>query len=164
VNVRNPALGKINRYQSLLDIVQRKDKTNRVTFVPLGTEEDCYTHTVLKIAGTGEKGGKGGSVWPLKAGESTLTNDVCSRLHFEKAPLTGFLKSVTNAQASVTGYLIGKTGSGTGSGSSGSEKPAGTMWGAGGGSESAVSKVEFMDVYIFVHEINICISILFKHV
>jgi hypothetical protein len=66
-----------------------------------------------------------GSVWPLKAGESTLTTDVCSRLHFEKAPLTGFLKSVTNAQASVTGYLIGKTGSGTGSGSSGSEKPAG---------------------------------------
>lgn len=66
-----------------------------------------------------------GSVWPLKAGESALTTDVCSRLHVEKAPLTGFFKSITNAQASVTGYLIGKTGSGTGSGSIGSEKPAG---------------------------------------
>jgi hypothetical protein len=145
VNVRNPALGKIDRYQSLLDIVQRKDKANRVTFVPLGSEEDCYTHTVLKIAGTGGKGGKGGSVWPLKAGEGSLTTDVCSRLHFEKAPLTGFLKSVTNAQAAVTGYLIGKIGTV----STGSEKPAGSMWGSGGGSESAVAKADGLGQFFF---------------
>lgn len=39
------SLGKVDRYQSLLDAAQ--DMQQRVTFAPIGEPEDGYTHTII---------------------------------------------------------------------------------------------------------------------
>ena len=45
--------------QSLLDIVQGTKKTERVSFVPIGSETDCFTHTILRVM-SNSKTSKGG--------------------------------------------------------------------------------------------------------
>ena len=46
--------------QSLLDIVQSQIKGERVSFSPIGTEADCFTHTILKVM-SNNKAGRGGA-------------------------------------------------------------------------------------------------------
>jgi hypothetical protein len=99
----------------LLDTVQPTG-ADRVAFVPVGTEADAYTHTVLKISGTVKPGSRNaqGTVWALRAGESSFVSDVCSRLPADKPAFSNFLQTVSQAQSLVTGYLISKTGAGAG--------------------------------------------------
>ena len=87
---------------------------DRVAFVPVGTEGDAYTHTVMKISGTVKPGSRNaqGTVWALRAGESSFVSDVCSRLPADKPVFSNFLQTVSQAQSLVTGYLISKTGAG----------------------------------------------------
>lgn len=146
VPLRNPVVGKIERYQSLLDTVQVGvvRKADRVTFSPVGTPEDCYTHTVLRIGGsstTSSSSSKtrcapGPSTWMLRAGEGSLVADLSSRLYADKAALTVFLKSVVAAQAAVTAYLISKTGPAAAFTPAPTTAPA-----AGGGLVGAVGKI-----------------------
>ena len=127
VPTRNVVVSKVDRYQSLLDTVQlglpsaaRLPAGERVTFGPVGTPDDCFTHTVVRISssssssggrgGRGSSGGAGGSTWLLRAGDTSLAADLSSRLHTDKAALSVFFKSVLSAQAAVTAYLISKAG------------------------------------------------------
>ena len=149
VSTRNPIVGKVERYQSLLDTLQLGDthtlssspsntpshtlshtlcppllggpggmsKSERVTFSPVGTESDCYTHTVLRLSSssssssskTRNRAAQASSTWLLRAGEGSLASDLSARLHVDKAAMNVFLKSVVAAQGAVTPYLINKT-------------------------------------------------------
>ena len=102
-------------------------KSERVTFSPVGTESDCYTHTVLRLSPNSSSsssssgknrnsinrtmttGANASSTWLLRAGEGSLASDLSARLHVDKAVMNVFLKSVAAAQGAVTPYLIHKT-------------------------------------------------------
>ena len=92
-------------------------KSERVTFSPVGSESDCYTHTVLRLSASSSsssskirsRAAPASSTWLLRAGEGSLASDLSARLHVDKTAMNVFLKSVVAAQGAVTPYLINKT-------------------------------------------------------
>lgn len=125
IPVRNPTVGKADRYQSLLDTVQDINRKERVSFVPLGSEQDGYTHTVLRInasnsnsantqskstsASAASRQAAMGGVWCLRVGENSLATDVSAKFHADRNALGGLLKTISAAQSATTAYLISKT-------------------------------------------------------
>ena len=93
------------------------NKNERVTFSPVGTESDCYTHTVLRLSASSSsssskirnRAAPASSTWLLRTGDGSLASDLSARLHVDKAAMNVFLKSVVAAQGAVTPYLINKT-------------------------------------------------------
>jgi hypothetical protein len=79
----NASIGRIERYQALLDVVQDSNGSERVTFAPVGTEADGYTSAILRTtaAATGLGGvdglrsarkSGGGSLSCLRVGEVSV--------------------------------------------------------------------------------------------
>jgi hypothetical protein len=48
----NASVGRIERYQALLDAVQDNHGSERVTFAPVGTEADGYSSAILRTTAT----------------------------------------------------------------------------------------------------------------
>jgi hypothetical protein len=53
----NASVGRIERYQALLDVVQSSDGSERVAFAPVGTEADGYSCAILRTATAAAQGG-----------------------------------------------------------------------------------------------------------
>ena len=49
VSLENLVVSKVDIYQQYLDLVQTKESSDRVTFQPLGTPGDRFSHTVLNV-------------------------------------------------------------------------------------------------------------------
>ena len=61
VPLENLLITKPERYQALLDLVQRDlPLKERVHLVPVGKEEEGYTHTLMRPLPNGSSGGDGG--------------------------------------------------------------------------------------------------------
>ena len=45
--VENLSVGKVDRYQTLLDAAQEMEPSSRATFAPIGSATDGYTHSVI---------------------------------------------------------------------------------------------------------------------
>jgi hypothetical protein len=52
-----------------LDAVQSREVEERITFVPLGTAEDGYTHSIVKIKENGNQNSKKDRVISLRFGK-----------------------------------------------------------------------------------------------
>jgi len=93
IPTRNCTIGKVERYQSLLDMVQSGSKCGsrsndwrgdgRVAFTPVGTPDNLFMYTLLKFNGQqqetlGERAVFPGT-WPLRAGQDALGRDLANQ-------------------------------------------------------------------------------------
>lgn len=73
IPTQNANIGKVDRYQSLLDTVQNIRPPDRVKFAPVGTAADGHTHAVLRTrrssAGANLKQGTHAQSWCFRAGD-----------------------------------------------------------------------------------------------
>lgn len=88
--VRNLSIGKIDRYQYLLDLATGDDEGQRITFAPLGEEGTGYTSTVFKINSKVKKAGfifgPGQGLWSLRPGEGSLVKEFATCLAIDSTP------------------------------------------------------------------------------
>jgi len=110
--VRNLSIGKVDRYQYLLDLATGDDDDNRIKFSPIGEESTGYTSTILKvntkIKKTGFVFGPGQGLWSLRPGESSLIKEFATCLAIDSTPLISFIKVLMEKQNAITQYLITK--------------------------------------------------------
>eukprot|EP01038_Epipyxis_sp_PR26KG_P005102 gene5102-7111_t len=109
VPLKNVSVGKIERYQSLLDMVQPLSADQRVTFSPIGTEEDGYTSLVTRtVSNTKSISNHSGlnGLLSVRVGESSLATDITSRLAVDKTSLTTYFNALKQYLQHITGYLF----------------------------------------------------------
>lgn len=110
--VRNLSIGKIDRYQYLLDLATGEDENNRITFVPIGDENTGYTNTIFKVCSRIKKAGfvfgPGQGLWSLRPGENSLIKEFATCLAIDSTPLTNSIKGLMEKQNAITQYLITK--------------------------------------------------------
>jgi hypothetical protein len=96
VPLRNLSIGKIDRYQYLLDLATGDDDNQRITFAPIGDESTGHTNTIFKINSKIKKAGfifgPGQGLWSLRPGENSLIKEFATCLAIDSTPLTNFIK------------------------------------------------------------------------
>lgn len=100
--IRNLCTGKIERYQSLFDMVALSG-TPRLSFAPLGTAESGYTYAVLKMRKKVANVKK--DLWTLGPGDFTLAADTAIKLVVDKVKLESFVQAVLAAHDLLVQFL-----------------------------------------------------------
>ena len=107
--IRNMCIGKVNRYQSLFDMLLttqkggRIDSDERVAFAPLGTADDGFATVVLKMSKKIRNARK--DLWMLRAGEASLAVDASSKLLVDRTRLEHFTGAVCRSQDHLVQFL-----------------------------------------------------------
>jgi len=117
----NVSVGKIERYQSLLDVVL-SDGCERVKFSPVGGEGDGYTSALIRtlyrtttaaanphLSSNKSTAKRSSLCTSLRVGEQSLALDLCSIMPVDKSVLATLLDRFRGTvQRLLTSYLISK--------------------------------------------------------
>jgi len=112
----NVSVGKVERYQSLLDVVL-SDGCDRVLFSPVGSEDDGYTSALIRTLyhtatnphlSTKSVAKRSCLCTYLRVGEQSLAHDLCSSIPVDKSVLVTQLERFRSTVRLLTSYLISR--------------------------------------------------------
>lgn len=124
--IQHISVGKVERYQSLLDVAQSSLAGERVTFTPIGEERNGYTSSLIRLQhrahsllSTSKQGilhldtmqqvsNRNTSFIHLRVGEHSLAHDLCNTMNLDKTLLVAYFLKIKTAVHNLTTYLLSR--------------------------------------------------------
>lgn len=122
VPLKDYSVGKVERYQTLLDVGQSLSPETRVVFTPVGTPETGFTSSFIRLRppasgfswlqknlGSVSANEKTGKTVCLRAGENSFAYDLYSQFRLiNKSTLTKFLNQAMTTLPFLTSFLLSR--------------------------------------------------------